>query len=380
MKIIVIILTIFFTFNSTFAQIGKNFYELNSMENLLTNNVKEIVNTNLKDKKVVFLGESNHYIGSDLLAKTEFVKYLVLKEGYNDIAFESDFFALYYEHKKENLFPMWSNSAQCKELFEFLKEHNVTIWGFDAQMYFPYTTNNFSEKLNEFITDNKLYVGKDFIALTDKFYKNRNKASEIIGKSNLEFLLTEIENLLKDKKVIQNKLWFQILENYKSVILLNTSYMTSELGTPIRDSQMAKNLDFLVNSMPEKKFIVWLANAHMIKDDYGTQQGQTMGFQFEKLNPGISYNIAFSSINMPYRKPRLIKKYSEDKENLLSFLPSIDKNYFIDSKKMIQENSVFATNEYYGMFSSGDKPIKTNWFNHFDALVFISKGENNIIK
>ena len=379
MKRIVIILTVFFNFNSAFSQIGKNVYELNSMENLLTDNVKEIVDTNLKDIKVVFLGESNHYIGSDLLAKTEFVKYLVLKEGYKDIAFESDFFALYYEHKKENLFPMWSNSTQCRELFKFLKEHNVTIWGFDPQMFFPYTSKNFANNLSKLLSDNGILVDENFIPLTEKLF-TQNNIEELIGKSDLANLSSEIDTLLINAKVIHNMLLFQLLENYKSYIALKTSNKDIETGTPIRDSQMAKNLNFLVKSMPDKKFIVWLANDHMIKDDYGTRQGQTMGFQFEKLNPNIAYHIAFSSINMPYRKPRLIKKYSEDKENLLNFLPSTDKNYFIDAKKIIAEDSQFRTNEYYGMFSSGDKPINTNWFNHFDALVFISKGENNIIK
>lgn len=379
MKRIVIILTIFFGFNSTFAQIGKNVYELNSMENLLTDSVKEILDKNLKDKKVVFLGESNHYIGSDLLAKNEFVKYLVLKEGYKDIAFESDFFALYNEHKKENLFDIWSNSTQCKELFKFLEEHNVTIWGFDPQMFSAYTSKNFAKNLSKLLNDNGVLVDNDFIPFTEKFF-NQNNIEEVIGKSNLIKLTSEIDNLLKNEIVVQNILLFQVLENYKSIISLRTTSKDIESGTPIRDSQMAKNLNFLVKSMPDKKFIVWLANDHMIKDDYGTRQGQTMGFQFEKLNPDISYHIAFSSINMPYRKTRLIKKYSEDKENLLSFLPSTDKNYFIDSKKLTGENPEFETNEYFGMFSSGDKPIKTNWFSHFDALIFISKGENNIIK
>ena len=380
MRRIVIILSIFFSFNSAFSQIRENVYELNTMENLLTDNVKEIFDTNLKDKKVVFLGESNHYIGSDLLAKTEFVKYLVSEKGYTEIAFESDFFKFYFDHSKEGLYDFWSKSTQCKELFKFLEEHNVTIWGFDPQMFSEYTSKNFAKNLGKVLNDNSVLVDKDFIPLTEKFF-TQNNIEEVIGKSNLAKLTGEIDNLLTNRKVIQNILLFQLLENYKSIISLRTTSRTIELGTPIRDSQMAKNLDFLVKTMPEKKFIVWLANDHMIKDDYGTRQGQTMGFHFTKLNANNSYHIAFSSINMPYRKSSLIKKYSEDKENLLSFLPSTDKNYFIDSKKLIEENSSFSTNQYYGMFSADDKQIKTNWINHFDALVFISKGESvNITK
>ncbi|WP_053975528.1 TraB/GumN family protein [Mangrovimonas xylaniphaga] len=145
MKKAITTLFLIFTLNSIFAQIEKDIYELNPMENLLTKDVKEILDSNLTDKKVVFLGEAEHHIGSDFLAKTQFVKYLVLEKGYKDIAFEGDFFRLYFEHDKINLYSFWSRSLQCEELFEFLKEHNVTIWGFDNQMGSGYTWDNFTK-------------------------------------------------------------------------------------------------------------------------------------------------------------------------------------------------------------------------------------------
>ena len=97
--------------------------------------------------------------------------------------------------------------------------------------------------------------------------------------------------------------------------------------------------------------------------------------QVEK-NPNLSYHIAFSSINMPFRKSKLIKKYSNDEENLLHFLPSTEKNYFIDARQIINESTQYQQNEYEGMFVVNEKKIITNWFNHYDVLVFISKGED----
>ena len=61
----------------SFAQIESNTYQLNTLENLLTDDVKKIISYNIENKSVVFLGESAHHMGSDFLAKTEFVKYLV---------------------------------------------------------------------------------------------------------------------------------------------------------------------------------------------------------------------------------------------------------------------------------------------------------------
>ena len=170
-KAIVILFTVF-GLNSIFAQIEKNIHELNSLENLLTKEVKEILDTNLTNKKVVFLGEAEHHIGSDFLAKTEFVKYLVLEKGYKDIAFEGDFFGLYFDHYKINLYSFWSRSLQCKNLFEFLKEHNVTIWGFDNQMGSGYTWNNFTIKLTEFLKENSISIDEKFIDLTENYIKN----------------------------------------------------------------------------------------------------------------------------------------------------------------------------------------------------------------
>ncbi|WP_194852587.1 erythromycin esterase family protein [Nonlabens antarcticus] len=383
MKKTILLLFIIFGLNSIRAQVEKSVYELNNIKDLITDDVKAILDTRLNDKKVVFLGESNHYFGSDLLAKTEFVKYLVLEEGYKDIAFEADFFGLYFDHNNNvetNLYAFWSRSVQGKELFEFLREHQVTIWGFDNQMGSGYTNANFTNKLSQFLTDNFIVVDDSFIELTERFVKNRSDANEIVGVSNLGKLENEIEKLLKNEKVIQDPLWYQFLESFKSDLVLNSTHKSSGKGTPVRDAQMAKNLDFLVRTMPEKKFVVWLHNAHMIKDDYGTQNGQTMGFQFVTANPDISYHVAFSSINMPYRKPKWIARSSKDKGNLLQFLPSTEQNYFIDSQQIISNNPDYGEKEYDGMFVVEKDKLKTNWFRHYDALVFISKGEDVTFK
>ncbi|WMI67781.1 erythromycin esterase family protein [Mangrovimonas sp. YM274] len=366
-------LLMIFALNSIFAQIEKNIHELNSMESLLTKDVKEILDSNLAGKKVVFLGEAEHHIGSDFLAKTQFVKYLVLEKGYKDIAFEADFFGLYFEHDKINLYSFWSRSVQCEELFDFLKEHNVTIWGFDNQMGSGYTWDNFTRKLTEFLKTNSISFKENFIATTENYIKNRQKANSVLGKTDLEYLVYEVEKLLKDDKVIQDKLWHQFLESFKSDIIINSTHSRIAKAIPVRDNQMAKNLDFLVKTMPEKKFIVWLANAHMAKYEYDFMKGQTMGGQFVNLNPNISYHIAISSIHMPYRTGKKIEKWSNDQENLLNLLPSTENNYFIDSKQLIADHPDYVEKKFEGMFNLEEN--KTNWFKHFDALVFVGKGE-----
>ena len=274
------------------------------------------------------------------------------------------------------MLPFWSNSIQCKELFEFLKENNVTIWGFDNQIYSEYTRSNFLKKLTEFLNANAIEADEEFIKLTRTFFNNPADLAKTDAKQNIQKLLSEIEKLLKNEKVVNDKLWFQILENYKSFIVMSSTHKGIDKGTPVRDAQMAGNLDFLVKIMPEKKFIVWVHNAHMAKHEYIYVPGETMGGQFVKENPGISYHIAVSAIHLFYRKPKLIEKYSKDKENLLHFLPTTEKNYFIDSQQLVIDAPEYGEKLYDDMFDlEDDAKSRSKWFWHYDALVFISKGE-----
>lgn len=371
MKRIFSVISVIFALNLIFAQIENNVYKLNPMNSLLTNDVKKVLDENLSNKKIVFLGESGHFIGSDFLAKTEFVKYLVLEKGYKDIAFEADFFALYFNHDKQNLYPFWYNSVQCRELFDFLKINNVTIWGFDNQLYSKYTRDNFVIKLNEFLNNSSMNIDEDFIKSINKFFDNPVKSNQELG----EKIIQQIETLLKCNLIINNRFWVNSLESLKTFVIINSNHLKREVGSPIRDNQMAKNLDFLVNSMYEKKFIVWLHNAHMTKHDYTFVPGENMGGEFVKLNPNISYHIAFSAINLFLQSSKKIEKYSKNKDNLLHFLPSTENNYFIDSHKITIENPIYKEKQFDGLFDYTSKNTKTNWLGHYDALVFISKGE-----
>jgi erythromycin esterase len=359
--------------NSVFCQVSESIYELNSIDDLLTKEVKEVIDQNIYNKQVVFLGEAEHHIGSDFLAKTEFVKYLVIEHKYKDIAFESDFFGLYFEHDKRNIYPHWSRSVQCMPLFDFLEENDVTLWGFDNQFLFQYTYENFTKKLAQYLEDNLIEYDANFIASVNKVIQNGRNANNMMNEKEVVDLTSELDTLLKNDKVKSNLLWHQIIENFKSATLRYTTHRKKSKGIPIRDKQMASNLNFLVKSNPTKKFIVWLANAHMSKLDETFMKGKTMGNQFIQLHPNQSYHIAVSSIKMPYRKEKWLEKSFNDKDNLLHLLPSIDKNYFIDSKKLILEYPEFEETKFTGMFNLDD--TKTNWFKHFDALVFISKGE-----
>lgn len=371
------ILVLFIFHSFLYAQVEDNLYPLNAIDHLLTTEVKDVLSKNIEDKRVVFLGESEHHIGSDFLAKTEFVKYLVEEKGYKDIVFESDFFGLYFDHKKYNVFPLWSMSKQCQELFEFLEKNDITLWGLDNQTHSYYSYHNYVNKIETFLKENGIAYHDDFINSVQKIIKYGTMAKKEFTNDEVNALLNTLDNYLQNDKIQSNKLWYQIFESFKSTVQIYTINSSSTEGIPIRDKQMAKNLSFLVNQFPDKKFIVWLANAHMAKYEYEFMKGKTMGSDFNRLNPNISYHIAVSSNHMPFRKEKYIEKSAKDATNLLHFLPSTKQNYFIDSKKLIEEHTDFETKEFEGMF--GFKKTKTNWFKHFDALVFIGIGEKSVL-
>ncbi len=276
----------------------------------------------------------------------------------------------------------WAWSPQCKELFNLLTENNVTIWGFDNQSHGEYSYVNFTKKLSEFLQQYQVPYNEKTISLIDTVIKSGSQTKNKIDEKDIKFLLDNLELFINNTTIQNNKLWLQIIESFKSQVLIFISKNKS-IGIPIRDTQMASNLNFITDSFPNEKFIVWAANGHISKLNLESMNGETMGYQYLMMNPEITYHIAFSPIKMDYRKDKYLLKKSEDPEDLLRLLPSIDKNYFIDSKEIKESNPSLINKRLHGMFfGTTGKKVKTytTWFKHFDALVFIAKGEKNLFK
>lgn len=378
MKKELILIILFFLHQIVFSQIEESTYELNSLDNLLTDKVKNIVSQNINEKQTIFLGESFHYSGSDFIAKTEFVKYLVNEHGFKDIIFESDFFALLFDHDKRNLYSIWSKSKQCKELFDFLKKNKVTIWGFDSRIPTAYSHKYFTIKLSELLKTNNIELDEEFTKLVKTIIKDEYEVINTISKEEIEYVNDYLAKLLSNELIKTNKKWVQILESFKSSVKLYTvkDNNSDKNRVKIRDKQMAKNLDFLVKKYPNKKFIIWLANGHMSKSNNELMKGQTMGYQFIQLNPKTSYHIAFGTIELPpTRTKNETERASRKSKSILNFLPSIKKNYFIDSKKVISANKELINKKFDDLYIFNLPNNKTKLLNHFDALVFIAKGE-----
>lgn len=349
----------------------KSIIKLNSIDSLLNHDTKKELSLQIAEKSVVFLGESEHHVGSDFLAKTEFVKFLVLEHGYKNIAFEGDFFALYNTNDKNFLYPFWSKSKQCEDLFNFLAEQKVTIWGFDNQFSMGYSFINFSPKLFSFLHENTIPYEKKFKDFVDIVCKRGTKLNKELSKNDIKYLVETIDLILEAKSVQQNIQWYQFLQSFKSLVVQYTSPKSK--GYQIRDNQMANNLNFLAKKLENQKIIVWAANAHISKMNEEFMDGKIMGAKFLEQTNRKTFHIAFAPIKMPYRKMSFIENQVKQQDNLLNLLPDITGNSIIFSNLITLEHPKLKQTKFVGMFGMGKKDF--NYFAHFDALVLIENGE-----
>ncbi len=367
-------LTFIFLPTFIYGQIADNVYELSDKE-VISEPVKNILSKNIKDKQFVFLGESFHSSGADLKKKTDFVKYLVDEEGFKDIIFESDFYALYNDHSKDNLYGVWSRAEQCQELFTFLDSEGITIWGIDNKFHTSYSKREFPKELNKFLEKEKVVFTERYISIVDKILQYEFGLNDLMEPEDLQYFDKETRKILSYPKLTEHRFWYQAIQNLKSSSL---TYRAKDIKLSIaeRDKQMADNLIFFANYYPDKKFIVWAANAHIAKTDSEYMGEITMGVEFLKKNSNNSYHIAFGSIKMPYRKIKRIERKRKSKKNLLHYLPDIDSDYFMDSKEIRLLHPDIANLPFYAiLWSGGKRHLKTKWLKHFDAIVFIENGE-----
>ncbi|MCY2685642.1 erythromycin esterase family protein [Salinimicrobium sp. TH3] len=357
------------------AQIEDHVYELSDSSSILSEKVKNIISRNIDNKQFVFLGESFHRSGADLRKKTDFVKYLVKEEGFENIIFESDFYALYNEHHQSHLYAIWSQAEQCQELFKFLEEHRVSIWGVDNRFHSSYSKKSFPGDLEKFLEIEGIDFSSRYISIVRQILKSEFKANDLIAPEDLLYFDDETEKILTHPNLHKNNFWLQAIKNLKSSSIVYRS-KNIKLSIAERDRQMAENLSFFANKYPDKKFIVWAANAHIARTDSEYMGEKTMGVEFLKANPDNSYHIAFASIKMPYRKTKKIERKRKSRKNLLHYLPDIHKDYFMDTKEIRSKYPELAGSPYYAkLWSAGKRHLKTEWLRHFDAIVFIEDGE-----
>lgn len=380
-------------------QFPDNNYKLISITD---NNTYDLayLDTILKEKQVVMLGESAHGIEEYSLVKYRIIKHLHEKLNFNIIAFESGISeCAFLEEMKDSInskellergiVQVWQTESNIK-LMNYIKENNIKIVGIDNQISTKYNSEYLKIAIKKYdkisaekiysldTTINSLYFNKELFKdepneTKSMFQKNKSELVKIYSEFNskIDSLLRQKNysnsqsSLLTLKKVIQNKI-------YLSQTYLNIN----KYGTQ-RDSIMTSNLKWIMDSLaPNKKIIVWAHNSHVSRTGMQNEKSY-MGKLISNLLKNQVYSIglyAYAGETMDVwrrNKIKITKPSTNSIENKLHINDSESKATFINFSKIIDKNNLWTTKKIKA-FSWGVRETFIVPSDEYDGAILIN--------
>lgn len=380
----------------------------------LKHNTVEFSNFNFIDKAVrekqfIFIGESSHGANEFYSFKVALTEYLIKKHGFEVVAVESPLIASYFydnlvatrldslSHAEHILFPIFCNNT-TKEFIDTLDKWNIPIVGFDNQLGTTYQARNVTQFVyskmiridsviaNEFLEINPLF-SKDNIVRFSKDEEWYNYPCAVIKDSlTCEYWLNKYNKFVH----LLESHYSQLLSicEYDSIATFATirAVQTVQIDLitkihhndlAVRDSLMAKNIEFIVSKMyPKKKVIFWAHNAHVAKH-YNSVNGhfngdhRTMvGFLGKRI---IDQSLVIGlygiqgATNLNNRTVSKMKAVDIDSTLEFQVKDKIDKQAYIDLKKYPgtkNEKPIYLC--HWGIYPESMSPGE-----QYDFLVFI---------
>lgn len=253
----------------------------------------------LKGKSVVCLGENFHRVAEYSSMKTRLIKYLHEKQGFDVIAFEAsmgDSQASYMGMDKftskqimeKSLFPVWY-SKETLGLFDYIKAQGKTnkplyLAGYDMQP----NSMEFSNMLFSVIKSIDPAYAKEYAEFDIKYYVDVYAVLNKYGEDSWKHS-DELKQVQDKYTPIYDKL-MKFIEDHRAEMVSRTSsypYLYDMIKRVIgqrmdfvkmvmlntkdsyeyRDRIMADNVEWLMKTMyPGKKIIIWAHNDHIAKN------------------------------------------------------------------------------------------------------------------
>lgn len=361
-----------------------------------------ILDTLLRNKKIVALGELDHGDGTSFVVKTEFIKYLHEQLGYNTLVMESSLVNAFFiqqalneqqdfrEAVRNNLYYIWSEAAETQPLFNYLLEQQqkgtpLKIVGIDPQFSGAENTAQFIDllqnTLSKEITSSASFA--DFLhelsvmsRWLDYPKKKEHKMTEATFAQYCDTLLKEVSSVTAHG--MTPALWTVFFQNVKTMGQIK--WEKKPTSFEIRDKQMFDNACFWMDQSPGEKFILWAANAHIIRHDReltgAGSQYYLVGLKkagdhlSEKLKSGyFSIGIAArSGATLEFLNTKRKHKLDAATDPALETLVNTTSPCFIHLSTM--ERALNLERYEAGMLYTNIRCVST-WSRHFDGCIFI---------
>jgi erythromycin esterase len=266
--------------------------------------LKKIIGTS----RIVGLGEFSHGSSEVFKMKHRLIEFLVTEMGFNIFAIEEnmpdgyliDNYVLKNEGNPKELLHngMWIwNTQEVLDLIQWMRIYNsndknkIQYSGFDMQLITPAYLNlrKFAEQHDKFLKSELDSIGS-ILEKGQSEGQNNPAIFELAKKINIRgkgIVSYFIENKNSIVKTIHES-EYQWLAQNATLIVQGTSAKKGRTMIT-RDSCMAENVTWLLNSRPDAKIILWAHNQHIRKDP------RFFGGFLSKRYGNDYYNIGFLS-------------------------------------------------------------------------------------
>lgn len=288
------------------------------------------------DRRIVWLGENAHGVNDNNVLKFRLIRFLNQEMGFKVVAFEGGVANCGLSNiAKDSLSGMrllvhsvmgsWRVKANC-ELFDYMKRKRMEIAGVDPNNNALYLPREHYRRIfpgNEAIAD--LYFSADslqthYVMARSQYFHGKkadSKTSDALDNIRKMLLLhyQDLSRQLKEANSDQGVSERSYLMHQKAIesreqVLqkANTDIKAMEkffVTFSERDSLMARNLDFLADTLyPKEKIIVWAYNGHISKKGYDVDnRSASMGDFLSPANKAQSFVIGLFTSH-EYLKPK----------------------------------------------------------------------------